>query len=416
MKTYIYKSIAIVLFIVAFISCNEDGIDNVFDSSASDRITAAVAERTDQLTSATEGWIFEYYPEEEQSYGGWNYIVSFDTNGEATVYSERAADFTIPETSSYKVNNVGGPVLSFDTYNTLMHEFATPSANEYQAKGGDFEFKLASTDTDVINATGTISGNTLKLLRLTETPEEYLTKVVDNVDYLTGSSFFRTVDGVLEDVVSSNRNLTFFGEDEEGGNLEIAYIITDTGVKFYESVTIDGVEISELILDTTTQTLTSVDGSLVLDILVSPLNMEQEWFINSSIITDTSDSYKEIYAGMEANLAATYGFLTVDPIINIGQITSIGGTGININSIDSRVFDAAHSLNFKGILGSPGLLEITKGSETFSFWSFFSYYESLVDYIADNSPYSLEIDNPDDPKVVKLTSTVDSNVWFTIRK
>ena len=49
----------------------------------------------------------------------------------------------------------GGPVLTFNTYNKFMHEFATPSVSSYQAKQGDYEFYLTSKSDNTITLRGT---------------------------------------------------------------------------------------------------------------------------------------------------------------------------------------------------------------------------------------------------------------------
>ena len=57
-------------------SCLKDQED-LFDDSASARTTKYLANIKQVLTSAENGWLFNYYPDRDQSYGGQPYVVKF---------------------------------------------------------------------------------------------------------------------------------------------------------------------------------------------------------------------------------------------------------------------------------------------------------------------------------------------------
>ena len=76
-------------------------------------------------------------------------------------------------------------MLSFDTYNSFLHKYATPTDGKYQAEKGDFEFVIDSVGSDIIKVHGKKTGNTLYLRKLTEPAAQYMQKVVD-----MGDSFF----------------------------------------------------------------------------------------------------------------------------------------------------------------------------------------------------------------------------------
>jgi len=194
MKKNIYIVLFGLLLSMGVASC-DNNTDLLFDETAAQRKAGANKEYNDALKSSEQGWLFQYFPEETQKYGGYNFVVKFAENDQVTVWSENMSDFTAPETSMYDVISYGGPVLTFNTYNSLMHEFATPSAAEYLAKGGDFEFLIISNEDDVMTVKGIKTGNTMSLIKLTETAEEYLNKTKAVSDFPSGASFGTIING-----------------------------------------------------------------------------------------------------------------------------------------------------------------------------------------------------------------------------
>ena len=136
-----------------FTSCLKNQED-FFDDSASTRMTNTINKTKEILRNSEYGWEFEYYPDRDLSYGGLVYTVKFDSL-DATIACSLIPDSTV--TSYYRVTNDNGPVLTFDTYNPLMHYFATPSAGEYEAKDGDFEFVIEKLGDDEIASIFSIS-------------------------------------------------------------------------------------------------------------------------------------------------------------------------------------------------------------------------------------------------------------------
>lgn len=134
MKKKLFIYILLLLPMFAFQSCLKDQ-EEIFDKDAALRVQDAMDNADKAFTSAENGWLLEYYPEEAQSYGGCVFTIKF-ADGKATVSSDLNPGNSCE--SLYKMTNDQGPVLTFDTYNDLMHLFATPSAGNYEAYHGDF--------------------------------------------------------------------------------------------------------------------------------------------------------------------------------------------------------------------------------------------------------------------------------------
>ena len=160
-------------------SCLKDQEDT-FDKASSLRMQDYLDKARATILDAQYGWVFEYYPESEQLYGGFTYTLEFDSKM-VKVRSELSDD---AESSYYSMKSDMGPVLSFDTYNEQMHFFATPNAQRYQGYKGDFEFVIDSIGQDVIKVHGKrvhgkkeLPQNTMYLRKLTMPAEDYMNKV-----------------------------------------------------------------------------------------------------------------------------------------------------------------------------------------------------------------------------------------------
>ena len=136
------KSTILILIssLLAFTSCLFEQKE-AFDKTPAERMEGYLNEYQELLESSADGWILEYYPNSDLTYGGYVYFLTFN-EGEVTVQFQLAADVSKEITSLYKMTPDDGPILSFDTYNAYLHYFATPSSSEYLGKRGDTEFKI----------------------------------------------------------------------------------------------------------------------------------------------------------------------------------------------------------------------------------------------------------------------------------
>ena len=119
------------------------------------------------------------------------------TAQQVTAYSQNAPEKAV--VSSYKLTTDDGAVLSFDTYNSVLHYYATADGAHYQARGGDFEFVIKSVTKNRIVLRGKRSGNYCYLDRLTgeETISEYLAKMAAAERKLDIVSFTGEITGGL---------------------------------------------------------------------------------------------------------------------------------------------------------------------------------------------------------------------------
>ena len=404
MKKIINKAFALLLFVGLATSCDNTE-DAIFNETTSERIQNAISEYQTLLKSSENGWALEYYPSTSQSLGGINYGVKFNEDLTVEVVSEK--DFAARESSQYRVLANGGPVLSFGSYSDIFNEYSTPSGEEPDGDEGDYEFFLMSKTENEIILKGARFRNHMRLIRLTESLEDYMVKVNTIKDYLRGKSFFRDVDGNFVSVPNSGAKVTL--PQDEGEDVDMAYNYTDKGIKLYQPVTIGGVEILEFILNTETNQLISADGSIVLELVSSPVDMAQAWQISASGAPFCSQAFLDVFNQVKAANSARWGE-TVRDFFLFGS-TAVADPGIMFIS-DPGSWLSQYNLAFGGVPGQADQLTVNKVSEGLN-WQYYNQFEPMVDLITDNSPYTTTELNAD---IVRFDSTVDANVWFHILK
>ena len=228
----------------------ENEQEEYFDVPASQRLQNTLVETKQLLRSAPYGWELEYYPGGELEYGGIVYTVRFDSLT-ATVGCSLIADSTY--TSFYRLTNDNGPVLTFDTYNPLLHYYATPSSGEYEAKGGEFEFVIDSIADDYISLYGKKTRNAMCLRRLTANADDYARQTIDIFDHFVDS--IRGTIGAT--AIEAKCNPTT--KRIVMGSREIPFAYTNRGIRLYRPLTVDGISVQTFDFDTSTNRLTCTD-------------------------------------------------------------------------------------------------------------------------------------------------------------
>lgn len=228
-------------------SCLKDDAD-VFDKPYSERMTEFLDSAQSKLINAPYGWAFEYYPDQNLTYGGVTYLLKFNKEQVTARYENNPDDGEV--TSLYKLKENNGPTLSFDTNNKFLHLYATPAEGQYQGMKGDFEFVIDSIGDDVIKVHGNRSLNTMYLRKLTEEPTEYLEKMINVSNNMMFTQSNINVGGKDYQLVFTdlrNRQVTIMD-----GNTEVAstaYNFTDKGIRLYETIDLNGTQLSALSLN-----------------------------------------------------------------------------------------------------------------------------------------------------------------------
>lgn len=238
-KTLIY----LMSFLLMAASCSRVE-DSLFDESAAVRLNKSVNEITDILMAADNGWIMEYFPNEDSP--GVVYVVDFISGKEATMATINPYVANYKEANGYwRIISDMGPVLTFDTYNEIFHIYADPvdpssGKSDGVGLGGDYEFLIVSATEEEVQIKGKKNG-VLSLLRKMEKDvdwEDYLTAVKDKSQTIFGTNFTPLELIVDDKLILSLKNggeAHVFTATPAGGNeiddaYELPFMVTDYGI------------------------------------------------------------------------------------------------------------------------------------------------------------------------------------------
>ena len=145
MKKYIFIGIAIASMLCA---CSRDE-ESFFEQSAAERTQGALDNANAVLMGAPNGWEMIYFANTESR--GFNLIVKFDPNGRvyATAKNSQTTGNKLltDSTSTWAVKSDYGPILTFDTFNEVLHAWADPQ-EDGDGFLGDYEFLILRADSD----------------------------------------------------------------------------------------------------------------------------------------------------------------------------------------------------------------------------------------------------------------------------
>jgi hypothetical protein len=266
-------------------------VEDVFDSSAAERVTAKQRELRALLASAENGWLVDYYPDKQAARGGYAMHVRFHADGVADVVCERETFLPAGEvaTSEYDILSDQSVVLSFNTYNKVMHFFSEPSASDVDGWAGDYEFILRESTSDKIEMVGKKWGRRLVMRRCDPAFDfqAYIDDVLATADLLSafGMFAFQSNGEVLFTATVVDRTFDVSYQEINGTDTvevtaKIPYIITDKGVRFYEPFTRTdkGVTIENFEWNNTDEKYVCVDpGKSVEGVIYFPADYELKY-------------------------------------------------------------------------------------------------------------------------------------------
>ena len=123
MKKIFYFTLALAL--AAGVSSCKNEEDDIFDDTAANRLEQYKKDYANVFTDKGGKWALEYFANTEEP--GYVFVVTFDKNGSVEV----AGNNKWTPTTSFSTDNSlwgmisdDGPVLSFNSYNKVLHVFS----------------------------------------------------------------------------------------------------------------------------------------------------------------------------------------------------------------------------------------------------------------------------------------------------
>ena len=273
--------------------------DDFFSDSSANRADAAIAADVQVLTSAANGWLMQYFPDSQQSYGGYNEIIRFTADGKAQIMGEAFGDSIY--TSLYSVTQSAGIVLTFDSFNPEFHAFSDPAAllggSEGTGWDGDFDFSILKATAEEVVLKGKKTGNKIVMTPMpTSDWEAYLSGIWDVEEGMNAKKYGIHIGG--EEIIAqkSNRTLNMsYEEDGEEYEVTASYIITPQGYKFYEPITIKGQTIEGFnYVEGADVFPASNNANITLNVIyptVAEIFVENYWFVSLSSMGEFAAPY-----------------------------------------------------------------------------------------------------------------------------
>lgn len=260
-KQKIYTVISMLAFLIVS-ACSLHEEEDFFNDSSANRMSEALKQYKEILVAPENGWIMKYYPSDDLSFGGFNLLVSFNENGNATIAGENAAPDE-SATSLYSLIQSAGPVLTFNSYNEILHLFSEPLGGY----AGEFQFTIMSATPEKVVLSGTKTRNTIVLVPMPkeQTWSDYLKAVTKTQQDIFLGTFNLKVNGKEIGSVMQDKNvftLTYAGAGELDAKKKIPFVYTSDGIELYEPLTIDGVTMSRFKADTENVSYVCTDASV----------------------------------------------------------------------------------------------------------------------------------------------------------
>lgn len=267
MKKTTYIIICILVLALSATSCLKSYVAE-FDQSSAERMEEFLSEIKDMLIAEPYGWQMDYFVgNEEEDRGGINLVLKFGEKKDEvvtdTVRVMSEEDETAAVTSRYVLRSDSGPVLAFDTFNSIIHKYGTPSSSDYEGRGGDYEFFITGYDktSKTISLKGKRNGKICVMRPLSVSIEDFNAQIYNN----SRNFYISTFEGFIgEKKVTGEVDVTthqfiayemeIYGYDEKTGEplydiaatRETPYILTDKGIRFYEPIKVFDKELTEM--------------------------------------------------------------------------------------------------------------------------------------------------------------------------
>ena len=358
------------------------------------------------LEGAPNGWLLSMYVGTGQQYGGYNYILKFH-QGKVTALSEATTE---EDTSLYTLNFSEKSILTFDTYNKVLHQFVEPSALFPEGKIGDNQLVIQSYENGVFTLKGQRSNNLMTLRKLEGEATAYLTKIRERQSLFKVSDAYPvTINGKEVDFELQPSNRQFIAR--EGTTvIKKAYIYTENGFKLYEPITIAGKTFSEFTLSADNSEITADDASIKTRMVYNNLPFD---FYNGNIkinmlddLCSSNAAFVKIY-----NLYKTVKSRNIAPYFYLGKLSPSEDIAMNftIYYYDNRNYKMRYLLDFLPVAGKSDQVNIVPVEQGF-YWNYYGNYP-LVEVLTQNAPYQMT-DVNGDGTLYKFTSTKNSEVTF----
>ena len=223
-------------------SCLKDDKAN-FSGSPAARLDEAVKANKQILESAPNGWSLGYYAGRNYSGPGFTLTLKFK-DGKAYIMGDNK-DATTVGVSEYDVVKDQGVVLTFPTYNSVIHELAGASQGYPEGLQGDYEFAILEANANFIRLRGKKWKNEMILTPIkNQTQEEFIQKVFTIREGMTTNNYHFILGKDTLSAGEVNVDTRRLTAKINNVSYDLAYNLTDTGLNLSSPIKIGAKEYS----------------------------------------------------------------------------------------------------------------------------------------------------------------------------
>ena len=242
MKKILMFTTALGLMVATLPSCLKDDKAN-FSGSPAARLDEAVKVNKQILESAPNGWSLGYYAGRNYSGPGFTLTLKFK-DGKAYIMGDNK-DATTVGVSEYDVVKDQGVVLTFPTYNSVIHELAGASQGYPEGLQGDYEFAILEANANFIRLRGKKWKNEMILTPIkNQTQEEFIQKVFTIREGMTTNNYHFILGKDTLSAGEVNVDTRRLTAKINNVSYDLAYNLTDTGLNLSSPIKIGAKEYS----------------------------------------------------------------------------------------------------------------------------------------------------------------------------
>jgi len=419
------KYSCILAFVLIFLNaCTAEQAD-IFPKSAAERINNALTENEILLTSAENGWAMQYFPTDVKP--GYTLLMKFKTSGIVTVAGKN--EYTLKmaleqDSSLYQLIADNGPVLTFNSYNNVLHTFSNPQSPNGYGMEGDYEFMVLKGSENELILKGKKRGVKIIMTKIpaTTTWSQYFDELdAMNATILGNHPAPYTFTTPVADYVFSNGPTRIFSILKVGAEINTStsasFIVTRTGIRFSKEQEMDGKKFQTMNLADDKSSLVSAEDPTLK--FVGPDSLapyfwkdKNVWLINPNLLSaKLKAKYDEVvqsaftkYNVDKVALSLKYysarrSFVVVLTLTS-GKNKYIGNNDINLTASGIQSISSSE----KGTGDRNGRI----------FYTNLSGFSQLIQLLCGS--FNISTQTAINPKDIKFVQQQDAEVWYTVSR
>lgn len=240
MKKFLYMSALVLMLSLG--ACAPSEVDDIFDDSPAVRLDNAISSYSEFFQKDGGKWLMQYFASGDEE--GHCFIMTFKGDGSVEISTKN--DYVndgafAQDVSLWEIVADYGPVLSFNTYNNVFHEFSSPQ-DDGTGHGGDYEFRIIKAEDNQAVLRGKKTNIEIIMTHLDASTDDALyfsqldeawSKFNENLPYI-----IMTTGGGLKYICQLHYYMYWYFYPETGNeidNLEhMNAVITADGLRFME--------------------------------------------------------------------------------------------------------------------------------------------------------------------------------------